>query len=64
MKKERVSVKKLQHIENATFEMGNYAHEGFKESSNLASLKGAVSAYRCCMQAIRDQSRYKITKKH
>lgn len=64
MKKDKKSFKKLESIENATFDMGKYAYEGFKQSSNLASLKGAVAAYRCCMQAIRDQSRYKVTKKH
>lgn len=64
MKKEKDSVNKLKHIENATFDMGNHAYEGFKETTSLASLKGAVSAYRCSMQAIRDQARYKITKNH
>lgn len=64
MKKDKISVEKLESIENATFDMGNYAYEGFKQTSSLASLKGAVAAYRCCMQAIRDQSRYKVTKKN
>ena len=63
MKKQKTSVRKLESIENATFDMGNYAYEGFKDTTSLSSLKGAVAAYRCCMQSIRDQSRYKITKK-
>jgi hypothetical protein len=63
MKKEKVSIKRLEHIETASFNMGNYAYEGFKESSSLASLKGAVTSYRCCMQAIRDQARYKVSTK-
>lgn len=60
MKNQVTSIKKLEHIEDATFDMGNHAYAGFKESSSLASLKGAVSAYRCSMQAIRDKARYNV----
>jgi len=63
MKTQVTSIKKLEHIENANFDMGNHAYSGFKDSSSLASLKGAVSAYRCSMQAIRDQARYKVSNK-
>ncbi len=63
MKIEKTPVKKLQHIENTTFDMGNVAYQGFKDSFNLASLKGAVASYRCCMQALRDQARYKVSTK-
>jgi hypothetical protein len=54
-------VEKLKKIENCGFSMGNIAYDGFIETNSLTSLKGAVSAYRLCMQAIRDQTKYKVT---
>jgi len=54
-------MKKLQVIEDKSFEMGNIASQSFNENGNGASLRFAVMSYRCSMQAIRDQARYKIT---
>jgi hypothetical protein len=63
MKESPKSVKKLEVIENHGFEMGNISYSAFIENQNISSLKGAVSAYRLSMQAIRDQSRYKVSTK-
>ena len=63
MKESPKSVKKLEVIENHGFEMGNISYNAFIENKNISSLKGAVSAYRLSMQAIRDQSRYKVSTK-
>jgi hypothetical protein len=61
MRKLTSPVEKLKRIENCGFNMGNVAYDGFLETNSLTSLKGAVSAYRLCMQAIRDQTKYKVT---
>lgn len=40
--------------------MGNKAVKSFEKSESFNSLRAAVMAYRCSMQSIRDQARYKI----
>lgn len=40
--------------------MGNKAAKSFEKSESFNSLRATVMAYRCSMQAIRDQARYKI----
>jgi hypothetical protein len=40
--------------------MGEKAKRGFDKSNSLSSLRGAVAAYRCSMQAMRDQMRYAV----
>lgn len=55
-------VKKLEWYEEVGFDMGNSSYAAFNETQNIASLKGAISAYRLSMQAIRDQVRYKVSK--
>jgi len=42
--------------------MGNVSSRAFRKTENFNSLKAAVMAYRCSMQSIRDQARYKISK--
>ena len=42
--------------------MGNKAAKAFDKSESFNSLRAAVIAYRCSMQSIRDQARYKISK--
>ena len=42
--------------------MGNKAAKSFAKNENFNSLRAAVIAYRCSMQSIRDQARYKISK--
>lgn len=42
--------------------MGNTSAKAFDKSQNFNSLRAATIAYRCCMQSIRDQARYKINK--
>jgi hypothetical protein len=56
------STQKLKHIENEAFKMGNKAAKSFEKNENFNSLRAAVMAYRCSMQSIRDQARYKINK--
>jgi len=51
---------RLKLIEEAAFQMGEKAKRGFDKSNNLSSLRGAVAAYRCSMQAMRDQMRYAV----
>jgi len=51
---------RLKLIEDAAYQMGEKAKKGFEKSNNLNSLRGAVSAYRCSMQAMRDQMRYAV----
>lgn len=53
---------KLKQIENNGFHMGNLCYESFIESNNRGSLRDAVSTYRLSMQAIRHQSKHKISK--
>jgi len=60
-KKAKVSqIKKLEWYEEAGFYTGNVAYQAFLETQNLSALKGAISAYRLSMQAIRDQVKFKI----
>ena len=56
------SIQKLKCIENEAFKMGNKAAKSFAKNESFNSLKAAVTAYRCSMQSIRDQARYKISK--
>lgn len=53
---------KLKKVENNAFGMGNACYESFIETSNRGSLRDAVSTYRLCMQAIKNQSKHKISK--
>lgn len=55
-------IEKLEWYEEVGFYMGNTAYAAFNETQNLAALKGAISAYRLSMQAIRDQMKFKIGK--
>jgi hypothetical protein len=52
---------KLKQVENNSFGMGNTCHESFMETSNRGSLRDAVTSYRLCMQAIKYQSKHKIS---
>ena len=54
----------LQEIQNDSYNMGKKAKKGFEESNNINSLRAAVLAYRCCMQAMRDQMRYAVPQKN
>ena len=56
------NIKKLKEIEEKTFKAGNKAIKGFDNTYDICSLRAAVTAYRCSMQAIRDQIRYKVGK--
>lgn len=53
---------KLKNVENNAYGMGNACYESFMETNNRGSLRDAVSTYRLCMQAIRHQSKHKISK--
>jgi len=55
-------IQKLEWYEEAGFYTGNMAYEAFVATQNLSALKGAISAYRMSMQAIRDQVKFKIGK--
>jgi len=55
-------IEKLQWYEEAGFYTGNVAYTAFIDTQNLSALKGAISAYRLSMQAIRDQVKFKIGK--
>ena len=54
-------IEKLEWYEEVGFNAGNASYAAFNETQNLSALKGAISAYRLSMQAIRDQVRYKIS---
>jgi len=58
---ELTQIQELQHIEKAGFKMGVNTEKSFDETQNLSALKASVSAYRLCMQAIRDQMRHKVS---
>ena len=61
-KKSRLSqIEKLEWYEEVGFEAGNASYAAFTETQNLSALKGAISAYRLSMQAIRDQVKFKIS---
>jgi hypothetical protein len=61
MAEKKNSMQILKHIEKQAFKMGNKAAKDFEKSENYNSLKATVAAYRCSMQSIRDQARYKIS---
>lgn len=62
IKPEDVSqAEKLKQIENDAFGMGKICHKSFTETNNRGSLRDAVSTYRLSMQAIRHQSKHKIS---
>ncbi len=52
---------KLKQMENNGFHMGTVCYESFIETNNRGSLRDAVATYRLSMQAIRHQSRHKIS---
>lgn len=54
---------KLKQIEEDGFLMGKICYNSFIETNNRGSLRDAVSTYRLSMQAIRHQSRHKISEK-
>lgn len=63
IKPEDVSqAQKLKHIENDGFGMGKVCYKSFMDTNNRGSLRDAVASYRLSMQAIRDQSKHKISK--
>lgn len=65
MAKKHLNTKeRLEHIENKAFEHGVTSSQHFEQTGNFNSLRAAVMAYRCSMQSIRDQSRYKISSKN
>jgi hypothetical protein len=53
-------IERLEHYEQRGYDGGNYCYAAFEETKNLSALKGAISAYRLSMQAIRDQVKFKI----
>jgi len=53
-------IERLEHYEQRGYDGGNYCYAAFEETKNLSALKGAISAYRLSMQAIRDQIKFKI----
>lgn len=54
-------IEKLEWYEEVGFYTGNMAYQSFTETQNLSALKGAISAYRLSMQAIRDQVKHKVS---
>jgi len=52
---------KLKQIENDCFGMGKICHQSFMETNNRGSLRDTVASYRVSMQAIRHQSKHKIS---
>ena len=52
----------LEHYEEIGYHAGNDCYEVFNETKNLSALRGTIAACRLSMQAIRDQTRYKISK--
>ena len=61
MKKKSSNKEKLEHIANETFEMAKKTAKSFSKTGDIGSLKATVAAYRCSMQSIRDQARYKVS---
>lgn len=61
MEEKSTSIKKLKRIEEEAFKMGNKAAKSFEKNESFNSIRAAVMAYRCSMQSIRDQARYKIS---
>ena len=68
MKKSKINpedvsqAQKLKNIENDAYGMGKNCHESFMKTNNRGSLRDTVASYRLTMQAIRDQSKHKISK--
>ena len=62
MATKNLNMRKLKEIEEVSFKMGNKAAKSFDNNLDVFALRAAVTAYRCSMQAIRDQARYKIVK--
>jgi hypothetical protein len=62
IKPEDVSqAEKLKQIENDSFGMGKFCYQSFMETNNRGSLRDTVTSYRLSMQAIRHQSKHKIS---
>jgi len=55
------NTQKLKHIANETFEMGKKTAKLFNKTGDIGSLRATIAAYRCTMQSIRDQARYKVS---
>ncbi len=53
--------KKLKNIENDGYVMGKVCYNSFMETNNRGSLRDAVVSYKLTMQAIRHQSKHKIS---
>jgi hypothetical protein len=61
-KKAKISqIERLEHYEQRGYDAGNDCYAAFEETKNLSALRGAISAYRLSMQAIRDQIKFKIS---
>lgn len=61
-KKAKLSqIKKLEWYEEVGYDAGNASYVAFTETKNISALRGAISAYRLSMQAIRDQVKFKIS---
>lgn len=61
-KKAKISqIERLEHYEQRGYDAGNDCYAAFEETKNLSALRGAISAYRLSMQAIRDQVKFKIS---
>ena len=60
-KKQTDQQKRLKAIESDAFDMGSKASKSYKATGNFSALRGAVIAYRCSMQAMRDQMRYIVS---
>lgn len=61
MKKKLSNKQKLEHIADETFEMANKTAKSFNKTGDIGSLRATIAAYRCSMQSIRDQARYKVS---
>jgi hypothetical protein len=61
MKKKVSNKEKLKQIADETFEIGKKTAESFNKTGDIGSLRATVAAYRCSMQSIRDQARYKVS---
>jgi hypothetical protein len=59
--RELSQAEKLKQIEENGFHMGNICYGSFIETNNRGSLRDAVATYRLSMQAIRHQSKHKIS---
>lgn len=50
----------LKHIAEETFKIGNKVAKSFNKTGDIGSLRATIAAYRCTMQSIRDQARYRV----